>query len=157
LEVQVPSVAAEQSKAEGLLERVEALEKVAATFERDDPRRKTLLDAVADQLRDAPPVRPVIAAEILNLTEKTVRAWAHEGVLTVASTKPRLLLDAERLHAIGRLVQDLRRTGKQRGLLDEVWARLSDEALLDQADLAESLGQMRRGEVGRVVHPTPGQ
>jgi len=91
---------------------------------------------------------------VLHFTEKTVRAWAREGVLTVRQEHPRLLLDARRLHQVLLLVRDLQRAGKTRGLLDEVYRRLSDAALLDREDLAVSVDQMRRGE-GRVVRPKP--
>jgi hypothetical protein len=37
-------------------------------------------------------------------------------------------------------------------MLDEVWHRLNDAALLDRADLQESIGQMLRGEE-RVLRP----
>nr|BFE75883.1 hypothetical protein GCM10020092_091840 [Actinoplanes digitatis] len=33
-----------------------------------------------------------------------------------------------------------------RDLLNKVWSRLTDSALLERDDLQESLGQMRRGE-----------
>src|ERR1035437_9090189 len=74
------------------------------------------------------PVRPVVAADILQLTEKTVRDWAAEGVLTVHQHRPRLLLDADRLHRVSHLVADLRRAGRTRGLLDEGYRRLADDA-----------------------------
>lgn len=61
-----------------------------------------------------------------------------------------MLLDAERLHDVLHLVSDLRRAGKNHGLLDEVHRRLSDQSLLDREDLATSLEQMHRGE-GHVV------
>ena len=54
--------------------------------------------------------------------------------------------------AIGR---DLRALGRDRDLLDAVWRRLSDAALLERPDLGESIEQMRRGE-GQVLRPLPG-
>jgi DNA-binding transcriptional MerR regulator len=97
-------------------------------------------------------ILPVIAARLLGLSEKTVRAWAAQGVLTVAHRTPRLLLDLRSVHVISHLVRDLRELGKDRDLLDEVWRRLSDTALLERPDLQESIQQMRRGE-GRVLRP----
>ena len=148
------AVAAETQQTRLLLERVETLEEVAKSLPDADPRRAKLLEVVRAELADAAPVRPVVAAEILQLTEKTVRDWAHEGVLTVYQQRPRLLLDADRLHQVSHLVDDLRHAGKRRGLLDEVYRRLTDEALSRRDDLAESLAQMRRGE-GHVVRPLP--
>jgi hypothetical protein len=147
-------VATEAEQTRQLLERVETLEEVAASLPTTDPRRARLLGVVRAELAEASPVRPVVAATILQLTEKTVRDWAAEGVLTVHQERPRLLLDADRLHQVSHLVDDLRRAGKKRGLLDEVYRRLADDALAERDDLADSLAQMRRGE-GRVVRPLP--
>lgn len=144
------SVALESKRTIGLFDRADRVESVAETMTPDDPRREELLKVVAETLDDAEPVRAVVAADILRLNEKTVRAWASEGVLRVRSHEPRLLLDATSLHAVARLVADLRAAGHHRGLLDEVYRRLSDRALLDRDDLTESLGQMKRGQ-GRVV------
>jgi hypothetical protein len=66
-----------------------------------------------------------------------------------------LLLDLQSVHEVRHIVQDLRALGKDRDLLDEVWRRLSDAALLDRSDLGESIEQMRRGE-GRVLRPLGG-
>ena len=91
--------------------------------------------------------RPVIRAELLGVSEKTVRAWTQEGVLKqAAGPSSRILLDAERVHEVLRLVKDLRAAGKTVGLLDEVHRRLVDATWLDRGDLTESLEQMRRGE-----------
>ncbi|MEU4739956.1 hypothetical protein AB0G02_05745 [Actinosynnema sp. NPDC023658] len=144
------SVATEAARIRDLFDRIEEIEEVASTLSEDDERRRKLHGVVAKALRQAPPVRPVVAGELLDLTEKTVKAWAREGVLAVHSREPRLLLDAVRLHEVLHVVADLRRAGKNRALLDEVHRRLSDAALLDRDDLATSLEQMHRGE-GRVV------
>jgi hypothetical protein len=100
-------------------------------------------------------VRPVIAARLLGLSEKTVRAWAKAGVLAVAQQAPRLLLDVRSVHDVSHILRDLQALGKDRDLLAEVWRRLSDAALLDRPDLRESMEQMRRGE-GQVLRPLPG-
>jgi hypothetical protein len=144
------TVMAETQQLLDLFEQVEQIEQVADTLPEHDGRRAKLNGVVAKALAKAPPVRPVVAGELLDLTEKTVRAWAQEGVLTVSRTEPRMLLDAGRLHQVLHLVGDLRRAGKTRGLLDEVYRRLADQALLDRSDLAESLEQMSNRE-GRVV------
>lgn len=151
-EVEMAALAIEALQTRQLMERVETLEQVAASLPERDPRRAQLLGVVRDELAGAAPVRPVVAAEILHLTEKTVRDWAAEGVLSVVQERPRLLLDADRLHQVSHLVDDLRQAGKTRGLLDEVYRQLADKALAGREDLAESLAQMRRGE-GKVVRP----
>ncbi len=75
--------------------------------------------------------------------------------MTVAQRKPRLLLDVHSVHVVSHILRDLRAAGRDRDLLEEVWRRLNDAALLDRDDLRESFGQMRRGE-GRVLRPRPG-
>jgi len=144
------SVATEAAHIRDLFETIEELESVASSMAEDDDRRRKLDGVVARTLRQAPPVRPVVASELLDLTEKTVKAWAREGVLAIHSQEPRMLLDTVRLHEVLHLVSDLRRAGKTRGLIDEVHRRLSDQSLLDRSDLASSLDEMRSGK-GRVV------
>lgn len=148
------AVEAEAERAKELLSVVDDVAEVAETLPSGDPRRSKLMAVIAKTLAAAPPVRPVVAAELLGLSDKTVRAWAREGVLVVLQDEPRVLLDARRLYEVVALVHDLREAGRTRGLLDEVWQRLSDRALLDREDLIESLEQMRQGE-GRTVRPRP--
>jgi hypothetical protein len=151
-------VLTEEREVRATWKRIEEIEDVAYTFAPTDDRRVRLFRVIRDELEHIPPVRPGIAARLLDLNEKTVRSWAREGVLfavdqtKTAKTARRLLLDPTRLHEVFHLVRDLRATGKTRGLLDEVYRRLSDSALLDREDLAESLEQMRRGE-GTVLIP----
>jgi DNA-binding transcriptional MerR regulator len=148
------SVVTEAHVLRDMLDRVEKIESVAVTLGESDERHVTLRDVIVKELAAASPVRPRTAAEILGLTEKTVRSWVSEGVLTAAAQSPRLLLDPARLHDVWHLVRDLREAGKTRGLLDEVHRRLVDQTLLNREDLAESLEQMRRGE-GAVLVPRP--
>lgn len=139
------TVQSDQTRAIDMFERIEKIELVAENM-KQGPDRRTLQLVVQDELGSADPIRPVTAAKILGLTEKTVRAWVSEGVLTARSTQPRLLLEPSRVHAVLRLLRQLREAGRTRGLLDEVYRRLSDEALLGREDLQESLDQMRRGD-----------
>jgi hypothetical protein len=146
------TIAIEERRVRSLFDRVEAVEGVARTLPEDDERRATLLQVSHAALADEGTIRPVIAARLLGLSEKTVRAWAAQGALAVAQRTPRLLLDVQSVHVISHIVRDLRALGKDRDLLDEVWRRLSDAALLERPDFSESLGQMRRGE-GTVLRP----
>lgn len=146
------TIAIEERRVRSLFDRVEAVEDVARTLPEDDERRATLLQVSHAALADEGTIRPVIAARLLGLSEKTVRAWAAQGALTVAQRTPRLLLDVQSVHVISHIIRDLRALGKDRDLLDEVWRRLSDAALLERPDFSESLGQMRRGE-GTVLRP----
>jgi len=146
------TIAIEERRVRSLFDRVEAVEDVARTLPEDDERRAKLLEVSNAALADEGTIRPVIAARLLGLSEKTVRAWAAQGVLTVAQRTPRLLLDVQSVHVISHIVRDLRALGKDRDLLDEVWRRLSDAAVLERPDFKESIEQMHRGE-GRVLRP----
>jgi DNA-binding transcriptional MerR regulator len=143
----VTAVVSETTYALELLARVETLESVAHSLPEGDDRRAQLLDLVVKDLTSAAPMRPRVAAELLGLSEKTVRAWVEESVLLRAETSsPRLLLDVQRVHDVLHLVNDLREAGNTTGLLDEVYRQLVDASWLDREDLEESLRQMRRRE-----------
>jgi hypothetical protein len=144
------SVATEEARIRSLLHHVEVIESVSATLPSGDERRRRLDETVQGLIGELPPIRVEIAAKLLDMSDKTVRAWHKEGVLTASTEEPRLLLNPGRLHEVLHLIQDLREAGKTRGLLDLVWHRLSDQVLLDDAALQESLAQMSRGE-GRLL------
>jgi DNA-binding transcriptional MerR regulator len=146
------SIAVEEQRIRSLFDRVETVEDVARTLPEDDERRAKLLAVSDAALAEEGTIRPVIAARLLGLSEKTVRAWANQGVLAVAQRAPRLLLDVRSVHEVSHILRDLRALGRDRDLLDEVWRRLSDAALLERLDLRESIEQMRRGE-GQVLRP----
>ena len=74
--------------------------------------------------------------------------------LGIARTEPRVLLDPLSVHTVLHLVEGLRAAGQTRGLLDEVYRRLSDTSLIESKDLQESLGQMKQGQ-GEVVRARP--
>jgi hypothetical protein len=69
------SVATEEQRIRSLFERVETIEEVVGTLPEDDGRRARLLAVSRDALAEEESIRPVIAAKILGLSEKSVRAW----------------------------------------------------------------------------------
>ena len=148
------SVAAEEQRIRSLFQRVETIEEVASTLPEGDDRRARLLAVSHDALAEEGCVRPIIAAKILGLSEKTVRAWAAAGLLAARQQSPRLLLDVPSVHAISHVLRDIRSSGLDRDLLEHVRHRLEDQALLDRPDLAESIDQLRRGDVV-VLRPLP--
>jgi hypothetical protein len=148
------TVAVEEARIRRLLERVEVVEDVPNSMDTDDERRTKLLEVSEGALADEGAIRPVIAAKLLGLSERTVRSWADAGVLQVVSEHPRLMLDLVRVHLVSHLIRELRAAGKNRDLIDAVVHRLSDGLLLQDEDLRESLEHMRRGE-GRVLRPKP--
>jgi hypothetical protein len=140
----------EEMAVRDLFARVDEVLDVAHSIEDERPREAARLVHVSHgALSSAEPVRVPIAARILLVSDKTVRAWVEDGLLTPRTVRPRMLLDAERLHTVLRFLGDLRAAGQDRDFRDSLWNRLRDEALLDRADLAESLSQMNTGN----VHP----
>lgn len=125
---------------------MEVIEEVAGALPEGDERRAKLPAVSRDALADEGSVRPVIAAKLLGLSEKTVRAWAAAGLLSTQQQSPRLLLDVPSVHSVSHILQAVRAEGIDRDLLDHVWHRLEDQALLDSIDLQESIDQLRRGE-----------
>jgi hypothetical protein len=116
------SIAIEEQRIRSLFDRVETVEDVAKTLPEDDEHRAKLLAVSNAALAEEGTIRPVIAARLLGLSEKTVRAWAQEGVLAVAQRAPRLLLDVRSVHEVSHILRDLRALGRDRDLLDEVCA-----------------------------------
>lgn len=148
------TLAREEHLAEVMFDRVETLERVASTLPEGDQRREELSALAVAFIEDLGAVRPRVAGALLGLNEKTVRAWAAEGVLDVVVEEPRLLLDPVKLHEVSHVVRQLREAGQTRGLLDAVFRRLADQALLESEDLRTGLEQMRRHE-GRLVRSNP--
>lgn len=142
------TVEAEEKIINEIFEDVERVEDIAGTFDTGDQRRKDLLDIARKNLRRCPPIRPVIASRLLELSQPTVKSWITVGILATVplpkqANPPRL--DPSRLHEVLHILRELRAAGQTRGLLDAIWHRLEDQALLD-GDLSESLDQMRVGQ-----------
>lgn len=138
----------EETAVRDLFARVDEVLDVAHSIQDERPQEAArLVHASHDALSSAGPVRVPIAARILLVSDKTVRAWIEEGLLTPRAVRPRLLIDAERLHTVLHLLGDLRTAGQDRDFRDNLRSKLQDEALLDRPDLAESLSQMNTGNV----------
>ena len=138
----------EETAVRDLFARVDEVLDVAHVIEGERPQEAARLVHVSHSaLSSAEPIRVPIAAKILLVSDKTVRAWAEDGLLTPLAVRPRLLLDAERLHTVRRFLDDLRAAGQDRDFRDNLWNRLQDEALLDRADLMQSLSEMKEGNV----------
>ena len=142
------TVEREETTVRDLFARVDEVLDVAHSIEGERPQEAARLVHVSHgALSSAEPVRVPIAARILLVSDKTVRAWVKDGLLTPQAVRPRLLLGAERLHTVLRFLDDLRAAGQDRDFRDNLWNRLQDEALLDRADLAESLSELNAGNV----------
>lgn len=137
----------EEEQVRALFSRVERVEAVADRIQGMEPAQASELRSVAeDALSTAEPVRLKIAASLLDLSDRTVRTWVEEGVLSLVSDSPQRI-DPTRLHQVLHLVRDLRAAGHKRDLINAVWYRLQDAALLDREDLKASLQQLRKGQV----------
>jgi DNA-binding transcriptional regulator YdaS (Cro superfamily) len=148
------TLAVEERRVRSLFERVETVEGVAGTLAADDERRATLLAVSNSALSEEATIRPVIAARLLGVSEKTIRAWAADGVLRVAARKPRLLLDVHAVHVISHILRDLRTRGRDRHLLEEVWRRLSDDAQSRPARCSASSSVSHQEQSLRARPPT---
>jgi hypothetical protein len=148
------TVETELRQARDLFDGVTLLERAAAELDESSPTREELLAFARRQLAEAAPVRVSVAAGLLGMDAKTVRAWIAHGVLRPTDSTGYQRLELDRVHQVWSLVRRLRDAKKVRGLLDEVWRRLMDDALINSAEFQESLAQMRRGE-GVIVRPLP--
>ncbi|NNN10045.1 MAG: hypothetical protein HKL85_12760 [Acidimicrobiaceae bacterium] len=144
------AVVAERERVTSQVTRIEKLEEVAASLGQGDPRRATLDEVVRAEIEEMPALRAVIAAQLLGISERSVREWVKAGVLVARANSPRLVLEPSRVLVVRRIVQELRSAGVARDLLDAVYFRTVDHSLVESPDFAESLARLRRGE-GRKV------
>jgi hypothetical protein len=134
----------EEAQVKALFERVERVEAVAEKIR--DQEAAELRDVALAALNAAPPVRLRIAASLLDLSDRTVRVWADEGLLPLVEEHPKRV-DPVQLHRVLHLVRELRAAGRNRDLLNAVWYRLQDVALIDREDLATSIRQLKTGQL----------
>ncbi len=134
-----------RAEVERIFSRVGVLERIASRISEDDRDRAELLRVSCDVLRELDPIPISVAASLLGVSEPTVRSWTRRGLLTFADGQDNGL-DVRRLHEVMALVRDLRSAGQTHDLLNKVWHRLADSALLERPDLKSSLAQMRKGD-----------
>lgn len=156
----MPSVRDEADRLLALFDVIETIREVAESMQDGDQRRERLTRVQSHLLAVVDPVRPGAAGVVLGLSAGTVRFWTREGVLTTANAagadaRSRPRLDPVRLHTVWRLVREIRTAAASSpSVIDAVYRRLADEALLAHPDVQIGLDQMRRGE-GRVLIPRP--
>ena len=81
------SIAIEERRIRALIDRVEAVEDVARTLPEHDERRARLLEVSNAALADQGTIRPVIAARLLGLSEKTI-GLGLQGVIAATQRTP---------------------------------------------------------------------
>lgn len=130
----------------GIFGRVEEIEEIAEELADREPAAVAKLQRVAGSaVASAGPVPLSVAAELLQLSVRTVATWADQGVLEIVARRPKRV-DPVQLYKVKHLVEELRAAGRNRDLVTAVWHRLQDQAVLERDDLAESLEQFRRGK-----------
>jgi hypothetical protein len=129
-----------------LFNRIDNVDEVAYSFPEHDDRCERLLDLAKATLAEKGTIRPTVAASLLGVDEKTVREWADHGVLTIATRRPRLLLDAVSVCELSRLIPDLR-TQDDRELLDEIWRQLGDQPPSRRTDQESPTPAQRPGAI----------
>ncbi|MCO8276847.1 hypothetical protein M1L60_40335 [Actinoplanes sp. TRM 88003] len=134
-----------RAEVERVLSRAGTLERIAGRISEDDQSRIELLRVSRDVLDDLDPVPVSVAASLLGVSEPTVRSWTRRGLLIYADGQDSGL-DVRRLYEVIALVRELRAAGQVHDLLNKVWQRLADSAVLERSDLRDSLAQMRRGD-----------
>lgn len=127
-----------------VLDDLLALEELASG--EADPERRRSLDEVRNHLayRDRG-AKVSEAAEVLGLSQPTVRAWIDAGLLTtVAGAKP-VRVDVMSLAETKRAVDLVRQHADDRQLLAQVMRVLRDSAALEGS--GEGFGDLRAGRV----------
>ena len=112
----------------------------------DDPARRRSLDDVRDHVaRRDRGAKVSEAAEVLGISQPTVRAWLDAGILVaVADTKP-VRLDVLSLAGIKRALDLIRQHSEDRQLLVHVMRVLRDRDALAGSD--EGFADLRAGRV----------
>lgn len=134
-----------RAEVERALSRAGNLERIAGEIRGNESSRAELLRMSRDVLGDLDPVPVSVAAPLLGVSEPTVRNWTRRGLLIYADGQSNGL-DVRRLYDVIALVRELRAAGQVHDLLNKVWHRLADSAVLERTDLQDSLAQMRRGD-----------
>lgn len=137
----------ELDNAERVAREIEEIEEIETSLPSDVEARRRLEALRARLVRWNPSVRLSVAADLLDLSLPTIRAWMEQGPLEeVPRSSPRRVT-FESVIAVRPVLRDLRELGQDRNLLATVSARLEDERDLADPELRQSLDQMRRGEL----------
>ena len=138
----------EETAVRDLFARVDEVLDVAHSIEGERPLDAARLVHVSHgALSSAGPVRVPIAARILLVSDKTVRAWVEDGLLTPGRCSHACSSTRSVCTQSCTSCATCAPAGQDRNFRDNLWNRLRDEALLDRADITESLSQMNAGNV----------
>jgi DNA-binding transcriptional MerR regulator len=143
----------ELEHAERVVEEIDDLEALEDHVSDDRDALRTVHRLRERRLGEIEAIRVSVAAQLLGLSEPTVRAWADSGLLEYASLRPVRRLRLKSVLHLRPVVTELRSLGRQRGLMEAVVARLEDRRTLNDRRLLESLAQMRAGELIDITPP----
>lgn len=122
------------------------LEKLAA--HEDDPDRRRSLDGVRDHVADRDRGAKVSeVAQVLGISQPTVRAWIDAGVLEPRGDTTPVRVDVLSLAAVKRALDLLREHGHDRNLLIAVMRILRDRAVLAGEGAREGIEDLAAGRV----------
>lgn len=129
-----------------VVEDLLTLEELAA--HEDDPERRRSLDAVRDHVADRDRGAKVSeVAQVLGISQPTVRAWIEAGVLEPRGDTTPVRVDVLSLAAVKRALDLLREHGHDRNLLIAVMRVLRDRAVLAGEGVSEGLEDIAAGRV----------
>jgi hypothetical protein len=143
-EASMSTIADDAQRISVIFDRIDDLDEVAFSFPENDDRCERLLEVADATLAEEAPIRPTVAASLLGVDERTVREWADNGVLTIATRRPKVLLDAVSVYEVSRLIRDLRGLDDPE-LLDDMWRGLVGLAPTGNAEKREDPAPVGRG------------
>jgi hypothetical protein len=148
------SVASEYDRAEQIVADVAVLHEMAAG-RLDEQRVREAAQVLLEHRRhELPSVSVAVAARLLVVSRTTVEAWRQAGVLTPTPAQRRHEVTIDSLVRVQALLAELRRLGKDRELRDYVWWSAQDTADYADGQLAETLRQLRAGELTEEYVPS---
>ena len=124
------------------------LELDGLAHEEHDPQRRRSLDAVRTHVaRRERGAKVAEAAEVLGISQPTVRAWITSGVLSAVSGSKPVRVDLLALADVKRALDLIRDHVDDRHLLAHVMRVLRDRAVLESDDVRRGLEDLAAGRV----------
>jgi hypothetical protein len=130
-----------------LAREVEEIAKIEAALDANPDAQRSLADLRGRLIDLQPTVRLSVAADLLEISLPTIRAWMEDGPLREAGNSSPRRVSLESVLEVRPVLRDLRALGQDRNLLAAVSNRLEDERDLASPDLQRSLEEMRRGDL----------
>jgi hypothetical protein len=130
-----------------LAREVEEIAKIEAALDANPDVQRSLADLRGRLIDLQPTVRLSVAADLLEISLPTIRAWMADGPLREAEGASPRRVSLESVLEVRPVLRDLRALGWDRNLLAAVTDRLEDERDLTDPELQRSLEEMRRGDL----------